>query len=344
MPDTRTYRRIVITAVAVLVAVAIFAIIARQTFLRYEFDLVTFVGDSAGVTPSSPVLLNGIGIGHVRLVSLSGSKDPLRTVRIDMRFNRRYLKEIPNDSTIAIAATNLLGDKNVTISRGNESRHIEPGSEIRSTETQDISSVLQRGAAPLQQINDVFDRIDRILKYAEGSQGTVGLLVNDRTFQRRIEGITDGVHQIESDLKTGRGAILHTGDLSRDLDKPRARLNEMMADLDHGKGTLGRLMHDPNDPALTAQASATVTEAKRLFDDALADKRPAELMKQVQATSDRFGVLRDRIDSGQGTAGQLLANPQLRDSVGRVQAELNSLMADFEKHPARFVKLSFGLF
>ena len=73
--------------VAGLVAVAaagIFLIVARRTFLRHEFTLTVLVDDSAGVAASSPVLVNGIPVGHVVRVSLSGSKDPNRVVRIDM--------------------------------------------------------------------------------------------------------------------------------------------------------------------------------------------------------------------------------------------------------------------
>jgi phospholipid/cholesterol/gamma-HCH transport system substrate-binding protein len=338
------YRRIVITSIVVLVVLVIAGIVARQTFLRYEFDLVTFVDDSAGVAPSSPVLLNGISIGHVRKISLSGSKDPKRTVRIDMRFSRSYLKEVPADSTVAITSGNLLGDKYVDISRGKEARHIEPGSEIRSTETQDIGSVLARGSEPLQKVDDILARVDRILKFASDGNGTVGKLVYDQTLQTGIDAITAGVYQIETDLKTGHGVLLHIDDITRESSRPMGRFSEVMSDLDHGKGTLGRVLHDPFDPTLTSQASAVIKEAQETFDQVRADKRPGELMNQARATGDRIGNLIDRIDAGQGTAGQLLVNPQLRDSLARVQAELDTFMADFSKHPFRFVQLRLGLF
>jgi phospholipid/cholesterol/gamma-HCH transport system substrate-binding protein len=338
------YRRILIAGIVAVAVLIVAAVVARQTFLRYEFDLVMFVDDSAGVAPSSPVLLNGIGVGHVRKISLSGSRDQKRTVRIDMRFSRTYLKEIPADSTVAITSSNLLGDKYVNISRGRNAQHIVPGSEIRSTETQDIGSVLARGSAPLQQVDDLMSRVDRILDYASKGQGSLGKIVNDPTLQTRIDGITAGIQQIEVDSQTGRGVLLHTGELYRDAHRPLARFNEMMADLDHGKGSIGHLLHDPNDPSLTSQASAVIKEAEQILDGVRADKRPAELMSQAQATSDRIGNLIDRIDAGQGTAGQLIVNPQLKDSLARIQTELNSFMADFSKHPTRFVQLRFGLF
>jgi len=332
--------------VAGLVAVAaagIFLIVARRTFLRHEFTLTVLVDDSAGVAASSPVLVNGIPVGHVVRVSLSGSKDPNRVVRIDMQFSRRYLTDIPEDSTAGIAASNLLGDKYVGISRGSHSKHIEPGAELQATETVDINTVLNRGTAPLKQANDIFDRVDKILKYVGENHGTVGRLVNGHTFRGHIDGITAGVEEIESDLKTS-GAALHLGSIEADARKPMGRFNDIMADLDHGKGSAGRFLHDPYDPSLSAEATATIDEAKQLRDEFSRDRRPSEVMTQFRATSDKMAALMQRIDSGQGTAGQFLESPQLRESLKLAEAELHAITAQVKAHPLRNIAIRFGLF
>jgi phospholipid/cholesterol/gamma-HCH transport system substrate-binding protein len=332
-----------VAGLVVAAALGVFAIVAMRTFLRHEFTLTVLVDDSAGVAASSPVLLNGIPIGHVLQVSLSGSKDPNRTVRIDMQFSRRYLADIPEDSTAGIAASNLLGDKYVGISRGTHARHIEPGAELRATETVDINTVLNRATGPLNRANEIFARIDRILKYVGQNQGTVGRLVNGHTFLGHIDGITAAVEGIESDLKTS-GAALHLGAIESDARKPMGRFSDIVADLDHGRGTAGRLLHDPYDPTLTAEANATIDEAKGLLDEFQRDRRPSEAMARLQTTGDKMAALLQRIDSGQGTAGQFLVNPQLRDSLKRAETELDSLIAGISKHPLRYVAIRFGLF
>ncbi len=334
----------IVLALVAIAALAVFAIVARRTFLSHEFTLTLYVDDSAGVAPSSPVLLNGIPIGHVSRVSLSGSHDPKRTVRIDMRFARGYINDIPDDSTAGITAGNLLGDKYVNISRGIHPKHAEPGEELRATETMDIGSVLARGQNPLDQANRIFDRVDKILQYVGQGHGTVGKLVDDQTLQRRIDGITSAVKEIEGDYKTSNGVVMHVADLEAEARKPLGRLNDIMADLDHGKGTLGKLLHDPETPSITAEANTVIDEAKRLIDEASNDKRPAELMARAQATSDKIAALMDRINAGQGTAGQFLVNPQLRDSLNRVNTELNSLTQAIGQHPRRFFEFRFGLF
>jgi hypothetical protein len=339
MAQPKAYRRIVIACVVALTVIAVVAIVARRTFLRYEFALVTYVDDSAGITPSSPVLLHGISIGHVRRVSLSGSKEPNRVVRIDMLFSRNHLSQIPGDSTIAITASNLLGDKSLDISRGVHSRQIKPDSEIPSTATQDINSVLDRGKLPLRQVDSIIERVDRILEAVNQGSGTVGLLVNDKSFPTRINGITAGLAEIQASVKTGKGALLHVTELETEAQKPLARMNDIVTYADHGKGTFGLLMHDPNSPTLSGEATATMDQARRVYNDAVKDKKFDELMKQVKLTGDKSTALMKSIESGKGTAGLFLSSSQISDSVKGVEAEWDSFVADFSKHPRSFVAL-----
>jgi len=339
MAKQNSYRRIILAGVAGLGALAVFAIVARRTFLRYEFQLVTFVDDSAGITPSSPVLLHGISIGHVRRVSLSGSKDPNRTVRIDMIFSRDHLPQIPEDSTIAITASNLLGDKSLDISRGVHSEHIVPGAEIKSTATEDINSVLDRGKQPLKQVDNMIDRVNRILQIAYHGNGTAGLLANDKSFQKRIEGINANLNEMQARYKGGRGALLRMTELEADAKKPMARFNELAADFDHGKGTAGLLMHDPNNPTLSAEGKAAMDEARGIYDTAAKDKRFPDMMKQVSLTGDKASALLQRAEKGQGTAGMLMSSSELSDTLKSLNAEFDSFVADFKKHPRSFVAI-----
>jgi len=339
MAKQNSYRRIILAGVIALGALVVFAIVARRTFLRYEFQLVTFVDDSAGIKPSSPVLLHGISIGHVRRVSLSGSKDPNRTVRIDMIFSRDHLPQIPEDSTIAITASNLLGDKSLDISRGVHSEHILPEAEIRSTATEDINSVLDRGKQPLKQVDGILERLDRIMARVNQSQGTVGLLVNDTSLEKRIEGITANLKQMQARYASGRGALLRVTELEADAKKPIARFNELAADFDHGKGTAGLLMHDPNNPTLSAEGKAAMDEARGIYNTAEKDKRFPDMMNQLSLTGDKSSALLKRVENGQGTAGMLMSSAELSDSLKTMNAEFDSFVADFKKHPRSFVAL-----
>jgi phospholipid/cholesterol/gamma-HCH transport system substrate-binding protein len=327
-----------------LVCLAIFAVVARRTFLRHEADVTTLIDDSAGIGPSSPVLLNGIDVGHVVRVGLSGSPDPNKTVRITMRFPRGILNEIPADSTAAITAGNLLGDKYINISRGGNTRHVEPGGELMSSPTQDIGTALSRANGPLNQVNTILGHVDKILGYVDSQQGTLGKFLNNPSLQQHLTATANSEAELMKDVGRGRGVFFHVDDISAEARKPLARLQTIQADLQHGQGSLGRFLHDPAAPTLNSEAQSTIAEANDLISAFNNGNRTTVLMDHIRQASDKLDAAMARINSGQGTIGQFILNPQLRDSLHRVQQELNRLTSDFGKHPARFVQLRVALF
>jgi len=340
----RMWVRMTIIGAVVLSALAVFAIVARRTFLRHEFDLSTLIDDSAGIGPSSPVMLNGIDVGHVVRVVLSGSPDPDKTVRITMRFPRRLLSEIPQDSTAAITSSNVLGDKYIDISRGRSRKHVEPGAEVLSSPTQDIGTALSRANAPLNQINDILAHIDKILAYVDTQQGTLGKLLNNPSFQKHISTVSGEHTQMMKDVNNGRGVLVRFHEISAEAQKPMARLNAIETDFHQGSGSAGRFLNDPYTPTLEAEAHNVMAEAQQLVADFNAGNRTTELMDRIRKLNGKLDDTVARFDSGQGTVGQLVVNPQLRDSLQRVSEELNRLTADFSKHPTRFFQIRLGLF
>lgn len=337
----RRWIRMAVVGAAVLTAMAIFAIVARRTFLRHEVDLSTLIDDSAGIGPSSPVLLNGIDVGHVVRVTLSGSRDPDKTVRITMRFPRRILTEIPVDSTAAITSANLLGDKYIDISRGKSLNHVEAGGQIVSTPTQDISTALSSANAPLEQINRIFAHADKILGYINSPQGTLGKFLNNSSFQKHLTAVSGDQSQIVKNVSGGAGLLARFNEISAEVQKPLARLNAVQTAFQQGGGSLGKLL---NDPSLTTEAHETINEANQLISDFNAGNRTTDLIARIEKVKQKVDDTVAHVNAGQGTVGQLIASPNLRDSLERVRQELDGLVADIKKHPTHFVRISFALF
>ena len=88
------------TALLIL-AVLIFLLTGSGSVFQRNEVVHTFMANAAGITESTPVRLNGILVGAVQAVKLSGSKDPKRAVRFDLSIQEKYLKQIPVDSTAA---------------------------------------------------------------------------------------------------------------------------------------------------------------------------------------------------------------------------------------------------
>src|SRR5580700_11423033 len=109
----------IMTIVAMLIlGYLLFLISGTQGLFQSKSDIYTFMGDSSDLTDGAPVRLNGIIIGKVKRVALSGVSDPRRVIKIDMEIEDNYMPSIPTDSLAKISAGNLLGTKFINISRG----------------------------------------------------------------------------------------------------------------------------------------------------------------------------------------------------------------------------------
>ena len=118
----------------VIVFVLVFLLTSSRGVFQQNELLLTYMEDASGMATGTPVRLNGITVGFLDSLKLTGNRDPKRAVQFDLMVKRKFLADIPVDSVAAIAAANLLGDKFINITRGQDTRTVQPGSELRGQE------------------------------------------------------------------------------------------------------------------------------------------------------------------------------------------------------------------
>ncbi len=83
---------VVFVALAILGTIAY--LLTGGTLLESTATLYLYVSDATGLGSGSPVRVNGIGVGKVQSVLLSGSTNPDRVVKITMIVERERLANI----------------------------------------------------------------------------------------------------------------------------------------------------------------------------------------------------------------------------------------------------------
>jgi phospholipid/cholesterol/gamma-HCH transport system substrate-binding protein len=342
----------ILASVAMVIAGAlIFLLTSQGNLFSGEFELRTYMLDSAGMAENAQVRLNGIFIGHISKVQLSGSRDPKRTVEIRMKISRKYLELMPDDSRAAISASNLLGDKYINITRGTHPKHVEANGEIASVTTQDIPEILAQASGLLGQFQTILGRVDGLLAVVDAGQGNLGMLIKDDSLYNRLNTVVGEVGQLVKDVKNSNGSvskILYSDELYNDFRRMLKRTDDMMAQVEQGRGTAGKLLYDP---AIADETRATIQEARKMIANLNAGKGTAgKLLTDDEITKEMSAILRkvdnslDRLNAGQGTLGQLMVNPQLYDSLTGVTREVNSLLVDVHKNPKKFLTIRLTLF
>src|ERR1700681_4952230 len=129
-------------AAMTILAVLIFLITGNTNIFESKALIYTYMADAAALTVGAPVNLNGIPIGKVKAITLSGSKDPQRLVRVEMELPEHELRNIPIDSLSSISSANVLGTKYINIKSGMSDMTVRPGQEIRSLNTAEFENVV----------------------------------------------------------------------------------------------------------------------------------------------------------------------------------------------------------
>jgi phospholipid/cholesterol/gamma-HCH transport system substrate-binding protein len=340
----------VLVALTIL-GVLIFLLTGSKDIFRANATLRTFMADSSGMAVGAPVRLNGILVGNVETIQLSGEKDPRRVVVFVMEIESRFLKEIPVDSLAGISAANLLGDKFINITKGSNPQTVRDGAEIRSLQSQDIPELMAQSAALLTTLQTIVTRVDRLLADVEQGKGNIGKFLRDEELYVRLNAIGAEAQRLITDVRTGKGTLsrlLYDDSLYEELRAPIKRIDALLAELQSGRGTAGLLLKDRK---LYDEAQASIEEVRRLVNEVNAGKGTAgrllkdeQLYKNINALLLKVDQTVDKLNSGQGTLGQLMVNPQLYDSMTGATRELNSLLKDIRANPKKFLSIKLEIF
>ena len=95
-------------------------------------DVYTYFDDSADIAMAAPVTLNGITVGKVTHVDLSGSSQPGRVIKVTMEIEDEYLNRFRWIRRRVITAGNLLGTKYINIKKGRSQQIVAKGGELPS--------------------------------------------------------------------------------------------------------------------------------------------------------------------------------------------------------------------
>src|ERR1035437_5963641 len=201
-----------------------------------------YIPDATGLGLGAPVRVDGIGVGKVRSVALSGSTEPNRVVKVTLTVERDRLASIPDDSTAQIASETMIGDQFVDISSGTSRRFVSAGGEIVFKGSPDLLKTLDIGQfeKQLKIVSALLDDIEQgrsdLGQFVQGDQ-----MYND--LRKRLSQIESGIRAAAS-TTSAVGHELHTDQLYQQISRPLIELDRSLARLQSGQGDASQLLRD----------------------------------------------------------------------------------------------------
>ncbi len=243
-----------------------------------------------GVQNASPVMMRGVKIGSVTGIAF----DPALSDKVLLQLTIKRQYRIPEDSEAKIFSNGLMGNKAIEIIYGTSTDYLRSGDTLRAGRDRDLmdvagseldffkqhfSKIATELTATLENLNGLLERnagnIDGTLNHLNEISGDMASVLNDRKadLQRSIarlaefaEMLGDNSPRIDSligNLNRFSAQLTDEQVVAR-LGKAVDELSALMARIDHGDGTMGRLM---NDPALYESLDEAVGNLSALLAD-----------------------------------------------------------------------------
>ena len=172
-----------------------------------------------------------------------------------------------------------------------------------------------------------------------------------------------GETYIDIDSTTAHGPPAHNGDVLatrehpdfndvvrssqgtlQNLDALLKRTDRILAFVESGQGSIGKLIYDPN---LYDRLSTTVSDFKGVVDDIRSGKGSIgqliasdEAYQKAVAAVDKLNAMIDELQQGKGTAGMFLKDPALYNNANQTIANVRKLTDDINAGKGPIGKLA----
>ena len=286
----------------------------KPVFGDKGYELVARFQSLKQLKPGDEIRMAGVKIGTVSATRIGdGAVEALLTINRDVA--------IPLDSTGQIAAAGLLGNSYLSLDLGTASLGAyQPGDTLKTIEAIDLNDVLAKIGRFSEKLDGMMDNL------SAGLGGLTGVGTDG-------DGLFANLNGMVEDNRDNLAAAV-------------ANLREVSEKINRGEGTVGRLLNDPAlyDQVLaavedireaSAHASKLTADAADVFATIRAGKGAVgtlvyneETRAQIEATLANVREITDKLNSGEGTLGKLIADGSLfddaKDTLKKVDTALDS--------------------
>lgn len=352
---SRTVRvGLLITSAVAVLMVSLFFIGSEQKIWSRKNEYEVRLPDVAGLAEGNPVKISGVTVGVVKDITLP--QDPKQaTVKIALMVDRKYAERIRGDSRARLKKLGLLaGDAYIDVTPGT-SRYpeLEPGAIIPAQRQTNVEQLISSGEDLVDNLVQISYSMKNVLSRVDRGEGLLGELTSSPETKQRL---TDTVlttlnktNAIFSHIESGRGTVgrfVYDDKYGEELTAAIASTAQSMQTIsaniqrsfESGNGTIPALLGDPqgkkrvlelveNLRVTSANLAAFTTTLQngqglvpRLMNDkAYGDQRLSEFTTLVHQLNDSVA----KLNSGQGTAGKLISDPSVYESINDILIGIN---------------------
>ena len=337
-----------------LLMVFLFFIGSEQKIFARKNEYEVRLENVTGLAQGNPVKMSGVTIGVIREIKLP--VDPKqKSVEILVMIDRKFSERVRGDSRVRMKKLGLLtGDAYLDVTPGTlRFPELEPGSVIPSQRQTDVESIISSGEDLVDNLVQISYSLKNILQRVDRGEGLLGEITTaPETKQRLTDTFLTTLNKTNAALthiESGKGLAgkliyddAYADQLLASVGSAATSLQSITANVQRGfegnEGVLPALVNDPaakqriyaiveNLEKTSSNLSAFVESAQTgqgLLPRLLTDKAYADqALTEFTTLTRQLNEIVAKVNSGQGTAGKLVADPSLYESVNDILIGIN---------------------
>jgi phospholipid/cholesterol/gamma-HCH transport system substrate-binding protein len=319
--------------VVAVVSIAILCTLLYELFggvlLAPKTIVYLYIPDASGLSGESPVRVDGIDVGRVSQVELSGSQQPDRVVKVTLLFYRDRIGGLPADSVTQISSDTLIGDKFVDITSGTSRRTIPAGGEIIYKYQPELLRSLD-----LTQFTQQLRLVDETLTDLEQGRSAFGKFFQGTTFyndlQKRMVDLQKAFHAAVSTTSIV-GGLLNSDQIYRQAGDLLERIDRDVAQVQSGQGAAGQLLRSN---AQYDQLWSSTQHFRRSL-ETLGKSDPMQSDSAYGNANRTLAALIQSVDDF--NLNPQLATTEVYDNLNGSLKELRDSVRDFRLNPKKYL-------
>ncbi len=283
-----------------------------------RYPVVFQLDNAAGLTPGAPVSINGVEIGRVE--STTTAADPQEGVLLELSVLESV--RIPRDVRVSIS-TSFVGDTRLALRTtprepgATDPGYLQPGETLRAS-----------AGELLDEIAGLLD--DRIAAFSDTAESIKEMAATYTRVGQRLDTIL-------ATMESSDGTPIDLAASIRRVDEAASAAIDWLSD-DGLRGTIDELAVEAKSTLETVrstaqswdEAAANLTTEVSSASDSVDEATVAfiESSRQLNAALRNLQDLTEQVNTGKGTIGMLLTNPDLYRSVNDAAVRLEKVLRE----------------
>jgi len=303
-----------------LLVMAIFIIGRQKNLFNPVYNLTTTFSNVSGLQVGNNVRFSGINVGTVDDIVIINDT----TVKVDLVINKDVWQFMKTDCKVTLGAEGIIGDKLIIITQGSPNAPLlKEGQSLKSIEPIETNAIFAKLDATAMNAQNISHQLSEVSFDINKGHGTISRLIQDSI-------LAENVNQTIANLNKFSKGLIGSDVLMTSLKKTAVnaenislQLSEIANKINHGNGTLGRLIRDST---IAVNLNQTIVNLKKGSEGLTGADT---IMAKINITASNAAILSKQltdmmytINKGNGTIGRLLRDTILAENLNQTLINL----------------------